>query len=90
MDLPARTGWYDYSRARDRMLAKTDTRSSPWYLVHSDDKKTARLNTIEHILSLIPYKKVPHKKVKLANRSGKRSYDDEKSIARRRWVRELH
>ena len=29
MDLPARTRWYDYSRARDRMLAKTDTRISP-------------------------------------------------------------
>ena len=65
MDLPSRTRWYDYSRARDLMLAKTDTRISPWYLVRSDDKKTARLNTIEHILSLIPYKKVPHKKVKL-------------------------
>jgi polyphosphate kinase 2 (PPK2 family) len=39
MDLPARTGWYDYSRARDRMLAKTDTRSFPWYLVHSDARR---------------------------------------------------
>jgi polyphosphate kinase 2 len=90
MDLPARSRWYDYSRARDRMLAKTDTRLSPWFLVHSDDKKTARLNTIEHILSLIPYKKIPHKKVKLASRSEKGSYDDEKSIARRRWVRERY
>ena len=38
MDLPARMRWYDYSRARDQMLAKTDTRISPWYLVRSDDK----------------------------------------------------
>jgi polyphosphate kinase len=90
MDLPSRTRWYDYSRARDRMLAKTDTRISPWYLVRSDDKKTARLNTIEHILSLIPHKKVPHKKVKLAGRSNKNKYDDEKSIARRRWIAERH
>jgi polyphosphate kinase 2 len=90
MDLPSRTRWYDYSRARDRMLAKTDTRIAPWYLVRSDDKKTARLNTIEHILSLIPYKKVPRKKVKLSNRSNKGKYDDEKTIARRRWIRDRY
>ena len=90
MDLPSRTRWYDYSRARDQMLAKTDTRISPWYLVRSDDKRTARLNTIEHILSLIPYKKVSRKKIKLPNRSTKGTYDDEKTIARRRWVRERY
>ncbi len=90
MDLPSRTRWYDYSRARDQMLAKTDTRISPWYLVRSDDKRTARLNTIEHILSLIPYKKVKRKKIKLPNRSNKGAYNDEKTIARRRWVRERY
>jgi polyphosphate kinase 2 (PPK2 family) len=90
MDLPSRTRWYDYSRARDQMLAKTDTRIAPWYLVRSDDKRTARLNTIEHILSRIPYKKVPYKKVALPKRSSKGAYDDEKSIARRRWVKERY
>ena len=90
MDLPSRTRWYDYSRARDQMLAKTDTKISPWYLVRSDDKRTARLNIIEHILSLLPYKKVPRKKITLPNRSNKRAYDDEKTIARRRWVRERY
>ena len=90
MDLPSRTRWYDYSRARDRMLAKTDTRISPWHLVRSDDKKTARLNTIDHILSRLPYKKVAHKKVTLPARSHKGAYDDEKSIARRKWVRERY
>ena len=90
MDLPSRTRWYDYSRARDRMLAKTDTKISPWYLVRSDDKRTARLNTIEHILSLLPYKKVSRKKIKLPNRSNKGAYDDEKTIARRTWVRERY
>ena len=58
MDLPSRTRWYDYSRARDIMLKKTDTRIAPWYIVRSDDKKTARLNTIAHILSVIPHKKL--------------------------------
>jgi polyphosphate kinase 2 len=90
MDLPSRERWYDYSRARDIMLSKTDTRIAPWYLVRSDDKKTARLNTIDHILSLIPHKKVARKKIKLPKRSTKNAYDDEKTIARRRWVREKY
>jgi polyphosphate kinase 2 len=90
MDLPALTRWYDYSRARDLMLKKTDTRIAPWYLVRSDDKRTARLNTIAHLLSMIPYKKLPHKKVKLPKRSEKGAYDDQASIAKRRFVKERY
>jgi polyphosphate kinase 2 len=90
MDLPSRKRWYDYSRARDIMLKKTDTRFAPWHIVRSDDKRAARLNTIAHLLSRIPYKKLPREKVKLPGRSSKRAYDDDKSIARRRFVRERH
>jgi len=90
MDLPSRRRWYDYSRARDAMLKKTDTRIAPWYLVHSDDKRAARLNTIAHVLSLIPYKKLPHQKVTLPKRSKKSAYDDTTSIARRRFVPERY
>jgi polyphosphate kinase 2 len=90
MDLPSRTRWYDYSRARDRMLEKTDTRVAPWHIIRSDDKRAARLNTIEHLLSRIPYKKLSQDKVKLPNRSTKGAYDDEKSIAKRRFVRERY
>jgi polyphosphate kinase len=87
MDLPSRTRWYDYSHARDVMLKHTDTRKAPWTIVPSDDKRTARLNTIAHILDSIPYKKVSHKKVKLPNRSTKRAYDDAASIKGRRFVK---
>ena len=87
MDLPSRKRWYDYSRARDIMLKKTDTRYAPWYIVPSDDKRAARLNTIAHLLSRIPYKKVSREKVKLPGRSSKRAYDDDASIKRRRFVR---
>jgi polyphosphate kinase 2 len=87
MDLPSRTKWYEYSRARDLMLKHTDTRKAPWTIVPSDDKKTARLNTIAHILDTIPYKKVAHKQVKLPNRSTKHAYDDAKSIKGRRFVK---
>jgi polyphosphate kinase len=90
MDLPSRRRWYDYSRARDIMLKKTDTRIAPWYIVRSDDKKAARLNTIAHLLSLIPHKKLPVEKVKLPPRSGKRAYDDDASIKPRRFVPERY
>jgi polyphosphate kinase len=87
MDLPSRRRWYDYSRARDMMLKKTDTRAAPWHIVRSDDKRAARLNIIAHLLSVIPYKKLNHQKVTLPRRSTKDAYDDDRSIARRRFVR---
>jgi polyphosphate kinase 2 len=90
MDMPSRKRWYDYSRARDIMLKKTDTRIAPWYIVHSDDKRKARLNTIAHLLSAIPYKKLAPEKVKLPPRSGKGAYDDAASIARRRFIAERY
>ena len=82
MDLPSRSKWFEYSRARDMMLKATDTKAAPWYILRSDDKKRARLNCIAHILSLIPYKKVPREKVKLPKRSMKHAYDDQTSIKR--------
>jgi polyphosphate kinase len=90
MDLPSRERWYDYSRARDIMLKKTDTRVAPWYIVRSDDKRAARLNVIEHLLSKIPHKKLKTKKVKLPKRSKKGAYDDDATIARRRFVAERY
>jgi polyphosphate kinase 2 len=90
MDLPARRRWFDYSRARDIMLQKTDTRVAPWFIVRSDDKRTARLNTIAHLLATIPHKKLPAAKVTLPGRSRKDAYDDERSIARRRFVQERY
>jgi len=63
MDMAARTKWVDYSKAKDEMFAYTDTKESPWYVVEADDKRRARLNFISHLLSLIPYKKVPMEKI---------------------------
>src|SRR5437763_3124408 len=76
MDLPSRSRWYEYSRARDQMLKATDSKHAPWYILTSDDKKKARLNCIKHLLKLIPYKKLPREKVKLPKRSMKGAYDD--------------
>jgi polyphosphate kinase 2 len=54
-DLQARARWVDYAEAKDRMFAYTDTRESPWYVLDADDKRSARLNLIGHLLSLVPY-----------------------------------
>jgi polyphosphate kinase len=90
MDLPSRKKWYEYSRARDAMLRATDTRTSPWYIVPSDDKKRARLNVMAQVLQLIPHKRLDRPTVKLPGRSKKGAYDDVSSIARRRFVPEIY
>jgi polyphosphate kinase len=90
MDLPSRERWYDYSRARDMMLDATDTEHAPWYIARSDDKKRARLNCIAHLLSLVPYKRVPREKVKLPKRSTKGAYDDQAALADRKLVPEKY
>jgi len=90
MDLESYSRWYDYSRARDAMLKATDTKHCPWYLVRSDDKKRARLNGISHILSLIPYKRLKHKKPKLPKRSKRGKYDDDASLVGRNFVLERY
>ena len=90
MDLPSRERWFEYSRARDLMLDATDTKWAPWHIIRSDDKKRARLNCLSHFLSLFPYEPVPHEKVKLADRSTKHSYDDEKSMKKRHWIPEKY
>ncbi len=56
MDLESRKHWAEYSRAKDEMLAVTDTKQAPWYVVNAEDKKCARLNVIRHLLSMIPYR----------------------------------
>jgi polyphosphate kinase 2 len=86
MDLPSRSNWFDYSRARDQMLDATDTKFAPWYILRSDDKKQARLNGIRHILSKIPYFEIKRKKVKLPERKMKRAYDDNASLKKRKFV----
>lgn len=88
MDLESFRRWYEYSRARDIMLKATDTKHAPWYVVRSDDKRKARLNCITHILSLIPYRKVPREKIKLPKRKMKDSYDDKAPMKGRRFVPE--
>ena len=90
MDLPSRTRWYEYSRARDMMLEATDTETVPWHIVRSDDKKRARLNCISHLLSLVHYETAPREKIKMPKRSMKGAYDDVATLNGRRFVPEKY
>ena len=65
MDVESRDKWVEYSMAKDKMFSFTDTKQSPWYVVRADDKRRARLNTISHLLTLIPYKDLTPKPFKL-------------------------
>jgi len=87
MDVKSYARWYDYSRARDAMFQATSHAPALWYVVHSDDKKRARLNGIRHILAQIPYKKIKRKKVHLGKRSHKHKYDDKLNLHRVKLVR---
>ena len=73
MDLEARARWVDYAEAKDEMFAYTDTKDSPWNVVEADDKRTARLNLISHLLEQVPCGSVPEKKLKLPPRQ-RRAY----------------
>lgn len=68
MDLKSFTRWDDYTRARDEMFQATSTDVSPWYVAPSEDKKRVRLNVIRHILTQIPYEKLPREKVTFPHR----------------------
>ena len=68
MDLESYSRWDDYTKARDDMFLATDSAWAPWFVARSDDKRRARLNIIEHLLSQVPYKDVPREKIKLPKR----------------------
>jgi len=90
MDVESYRQWYAYSKARDLMLKTTDSKHAPWFIARTDDKRRARLNCIAHILSLIPYKKIPRPKVKLPKRANKNEYDDQASLKGRHFVAERY
>jgi polyphosphate kinase 2 len=90
MDVESFPRWYSYSEARDLMLEATDTDDAPWHIVRSDDKRSARMNLISHLLSLIPYEDVPRERVKLPKRSKKDAYDDQATLKGRRFAPEKY
>ena len=59
MDIESWARWWDYTAAYDRMIKETDSDYAPWYKVPADDKRSARLNCISHMLSMISYENIP-------------------------------
>lgn len=74
MDMESRANWVEYSKAKDIMFAHTDIKQAPWYVVNADDKRRARLNCINHLLSLIPYDDIPHEEIALPPRQREVGY----------------
>ena len=68
MDLESRIRWEQYTKAKEEMFERTSIAEAPWYIVEGNDKKRERLNCMEHILSKIPYREIPHEKVTLPER----------------------
>ena len=74
MDLESVKRWDEYSKAKDNMFEHTDTHFSPWYVVESDNKKKARVNCIDHLLSLIRYTEIEAPEVVLPDRVQQKKY----------------
>lgn len=74
MDMESRAKWVEYSKAKDIMFAHTDIKQAPWYVVNADDKRRARLNCINHLLSMIPYDDLPHDEITLPPRQREVGY----------------
>ena len=74
MDLQSISRWEDYSRAKDEMFAHTDTATSPWNVVESEDKRRARINMIAHLLSSVPWKPVEKAELTIPERPPSRGY----------------
>ncbi|MDA9930992.1 polyphosphate kinase 2 [Alphaproteobacteria bacterium] len=68
MDLESRIRWEQYTKAKEEMFERTNIPEAPWYIVEGNDKKRERLNCMEHILGQIPYREIPHEKIKLPDR----------------------
>jgi polyphosphate kinase 2 len=68
MDLESRRRWEEYTKAKEIMLERTHIPEAPWWIVPADDKKTARLNCIHHLLSQMPYTEVEHPAIELPER----------------------
>ena len=74
MDLNSRARWVEYSKAKDEMLAHTDIKQAPWYVVNADNKKCARLNCIHHLLSMSPYEDLTPEPINLPPRQTEGGY----------------
>jgi polyphosphate kinase len=74
MDVESIRRWEDYSRAKDGMFVHTDIPEAPWWVVEADDKRSARVNMIAHLISTVPYHEVQRPPIELPERPAAASY----------------
>ncbi|MFI5708319.1 hypothetical protein [Kribbella sp. NPDC051620] len=67
--------WEDSSRAKHEMFVHTDVPQAPWYVVESEDKRSARINMIVHLISTIPYYEVQRPPLELPPRRPCKGYE---------------
>ena len=89
MDIESRKHWVEYSQAKDEMLAHTDCKSTPWYVVNADDKKRARLNCIAHLLTQMAYDDVRPVEIEVPPRQADTGYKRPKKSSQR-FVKEIY
>jgi polyphosphate kinase 2 (PPK2 family) len=77
MDLESRVRWEDYTKAKEDMFERTNIAEAPWYVVQGNDKKRARLNCIDHLLSRFPYYEIPDEEITLPERRFNPNYERE-------------
>jgi len=68
MDLESRRRWEEYTKAKEVMLERTHIAEAPWWVVQADNKKTARLNCIHHLLQQMPYEEIKRPSIELPER----------------------
>jgi polyphosphate kinase len=74
MDLESRRRWEDYTKAKELMIERTHIPEARWWVVPAVDKKRARLNCIQHLLTQIPYNEVERPTVELPQRERHEDY----------------
>jgi polyphosphate kinase 2 len=66
VDEKAQELWDSYTRYKEEMFSKTHTTFSPWIIVKANDKQAARLESLRHVLNLLPYKGKEEASIRLA------------------------
>ncbi len=79
MDIASLKRWDDYTKAKEIMFQRTHRPGAPWWVVDADDKRSARLNCIHHLLSQIPYRDLPTRPLAMPELSA--SLDSERKRA---------
>jgi polyphosphate kinase 2 (PPK2 family) len=68
MDVESRARWEQYTKAKDVMFEHTHIPEAPWWVVEAIDKKRARLNCINHLLTQFSYQEIQRDAVVLPPR----------------------